>query len=122
MSTIGVDITPIQGPHRMRGVGSTVINVLTHISGEDKRNNVFVFFVYEFNKHEALDLINASSFPNYEVRLVPAAPPISPSIKTAKGLVNIPTRLKHMRDSRNKGTKISMCFYSLSRMLSHLKE
>ena len=41
MTTIGIDLTPIQGPHRMRGVGATVINVLRSIPDEFKQKHHF---------------------------------------------------------------------------------
>lgn len=105
MKTIGIDLTPIQGPHRMRGVGSTVINVLRHIANEDKLNHRFVFYVYESGEKEALDLIDADSFPNQEIRHIEPARPLPPSIKTFRGLVHAPLRIKDMYLNRKLGTK-----------------
>ena len=56
---IGIDISPIQGPHRMRGIGSVIINFINHISKEEASTNKFVFYLYEEDKNteSVLDLI-----------------------------------------------------------------
>lgn len=95
MATIGIDLTPIQGPHRLRGVGSTVINILRHLSQYDKQAHVFVFYAYKDGQQEALSHINVSNFPNYKVRTVKNAQPLAPSIKTAAGLLYIPHRVRN---------------------------
>lgn len=105
MTTIGIDLTPIQGPHRMRGVGSTVINVLRHISDNDRRSHLFVFYTYKTGKNEALDLIDASSFPNYEVRTIAETPPLPPSIKTKAGLLRAPHRMRDALLNHRLGSK-----------------
>lgn len=105
MATIGIDLTPIQGPHRMRGVGSTVINVLLHVSKEDKAQHRFVFYTHEEGRDEALKLIDAKSFPGHEVRNVAPARPLPPSIKTPQGLAHLPRRIKELLIDRKLGTK-----------------
>lgn len=105
MATIGIDITPIQGPHRMRGVGSTVINVLRHITDTDNKAHTFVFYAYQQDEKEALDLIDAASFANYEVRTVPAERPLAPSIKTLTGLLYTPERIRNLTLDRKLGSK-----------------
>lgn len=105
MATIGIDLTPIQGPHRMRGVGSTAINVLRHVSDADKARHQFVFYLHDSGKEEVLDLIDASSFPDYKLRLVAPARPLSPSIKTFRGLRHIPRRIKDSLLDRKLGTR-----------------
>ena len=105
MATIGIDLTPIQGPHRMRGVGSTVINVLLHVSKEDKAQHRFVFYTHEEGRDEALKLIDAKSFPGHEVRNVAPARPLPPSIKTPQGLAYLPRRIKELLLDRKLGTK-----------------
>lgn len=105
MATIGVDLTPIQGPHRMRGVGSTVINVLRHVASSDKSRHEFVFYLYETDANEALELIDAPSFPRYELRYVRPARPLPPNLKTVRGVASIPVRIKDMWIDRLLGTK-----------------
>lgn len=105
MATIGIDLTPIQGPHRMRGVGSTVINTLKYISNEDKSAHVYVFYLYDSGKQDALDLIDASSFMNYEIRIVPPTRTLPPSIKSLKGLLSIPSQLKNSFIDHKLGSK-----------------
>jgi glycosyltransferase involved in cell wall biosynthesis len=105
MATIGIDLTPIQGPHRLRGVGSTVINVMRHISDVDKAQHEFVFYVYEKDKDNALELIGVDTYPNNEVRIVAPAQPLPPSIKTVRGLTFIPHRIYNALVSRRHGSK-----------------
>lgn len=75
---IGVNLTPIQGPHRMRGVGAVVINFINNLSAEDRKNHQFVFLTYkdvETNFDEIVDLTNL----NYELRptITKAIPPLT---------------------------------------------
>lgn len=42
---IGIDYTALQGPHRYRGIGSVLLNVINSLSSENKANHQFVFFV-----------------------------------------------------------------------------
>lgn len=44
---IGIDLTPLQGPHRMRGIGSVIINFLNNIPDKEKKQHEFVFYLYE---------------------------------------------------------------------------
>ncbi len=43
--TIGIDISPLQGAHRMRGIGYTVLNLINSLSPEDRKNHHFIFYV-----------------------------------------------------------------------------
>jgi hypothetical protein len=40
---IAIDISPIQGPHRYRGIGYTVINFINNISKADREKHSFIF-------------------------------------------------------------------------------
>lgn len=42
---IGIDYTALQGPHRQRGIGSVLLNVLNALSDKDKDQHSFIFFV-----------------------------------------------------------------------------
>jgi glycosyltransferase involved in cell wall biosynthesis len=69
---IGINITPIQGPHRMRGVGAVVLNFINNLSGEDRRRHKFIFYVWRDEdvsdtKESYLDLLDLSDL-SYEVR------------------------------------------------------
>lgn len=101
---IGIDITPIQGPHRMRGVGSVIINVVNNIPKESAKNHQFVIYTYpEHTSHElVLDLLDLSNI-NYEIRYV--AHPVSK--KRARRLRKYLQTLKSMifSDGRYYDTK-----------------
>lgn len=65
--TIAVDISALQGPHRMRGIGFAILNFINNISKPDRRSHKFVFFMFKRDEAEALELLNLADM-NYEVR------------------------------------------------------
>lgn len=70
---IGIDLSPLQGPHRMRGIGAVLINFINHISPEDRKTHFFVFFVMPHKtKGDPLDLLDLNGL-SYDVRQI--APP-----------------------------------------------
>lgn len=105
MATIGIDLTPIQGPHRMRGVGSVVINVMRHLSDKDRKKHKLVLFLYEQGKEAALDLVKADLLQDYEVRIVKPAPSQPPNLKTKAGLLHLPVRLRNALADHRLGSK-----------------
>lgn len=66
---IGLDLSVVQTPHRMRGIGATAINFVKHIPGDAKKDHHFVLFLYEDGQGEALEILDLQSV-NYEVRLL----------------------------------------------------
>jgi len=65
--TLGIDISALQGPHRMRGIGFAILNFINNISSADRSSHKFVFFMFKQNEVEALALLNLDGM-NYEVR------------------------------------------------------
>lgn len=65
--TIGIDITALQGPHRMRGIGFAILNFINNISDDDKRTNKFILYLYKNGSSEALGLLDLKGM-DYEVR------------------------------------------------------
>lgn len=66
--TIGIDISPLQGPHRMRGIGYTLINFINNVSAEDRKKHKFVFYAYTDDRiQDLLDLLNLNGL-IYELR------------------------------------------------------
>lgn len=104
MALIGVDITPLQSAHRMRGVGSVVINTLQNISSKDAENLEFVFFVHKKGAAEALKLIGAANF-THEIRYAPKKLNQLPKLRSRAGLLSLPARLKRLASERSIGTK-----------------
>jgi glycosyltransferase involved in cell wall biosynthesis len=43
--TIGIDLSPLQGPHRMRGIGYTVLNLINNLPDNARTEHSFVFYV-----------------------------------------------------------------------------
>lgn len=65
---IGVDLSSLQGPHRMRGIGYTLLNLINNIPAEERTKYKFVFFVLPADDSEnPLDLLNLDGL-SYEVR------------------------------------------------------
>lgn len=93
---IGLDLSVIQTPHRMRGIGATALNFVKNIPGSHKRKHTFVLYLYEEGLNDALALLDLTGL-TYEIR----------HIQTEKKLrLNIPrklargeTVLNHMRNS-----------------------
>lgn len=104
MATIGVDLSPLQSAHRMRGIGATAMNVMRNIPKEHRKRHSFVFFLYRNGEKDILDLIEASSFSNYTVRYIEHEPMDYPSVKSREGLLTIPQRVADYFASRRHGT------------------
>ncbi len=51
---IGIDVSSLQGPHRMRGIGYTAINILRSLPHDSKDN--FIFYVHP-DDNESLTFI-----------------------------------------------------------------
>jgi hypothetical protein len=66
---IGLDLTVIQTPHRMRGIGSTALNFVNHIPSEVKENHRLIIFLFEELKDDALMLLDLNKA-DYEIRYV----------------------------------------------------
>lgn len=66
--TIGIDLTVLQSPHRMRGIGSTVINFINSLSTDIKNTHRFIFYVY-INEEDPLKLLALDGV-NYETRVI----------------------------------------------------
>lgn len=64
---IGLDLSVIQTPHRMRGIGSVAINFVKNIPPELKVEHTFVLFLYEKDQAEALSILDLEGLV-YEVR------------------------------------------------------
>jgi glycosyltransferase involved in cell wall biosynthesis len=68
--TIGIDISPLQGPHRMRGIGYTVLNLINNLPEEARKSYSFVFYQFplETSSHgDPLELLDTAGL-SYEVR------------------------------------------------------
>lgn len=42
---IGIDLSPLQTPHRMRGIGFTLLNFINNIDEENRKQHHYTFFV-----------------------------------------------------------------------------
>lgn len=68
--TIGIDISALQSAHRMRGIGFTILNFINHISEEDRQKHRFIFFMYEKEDNNPLELFNLEGM-EYGIRFLP---------------------------------------------------
>ncbi len=66
--TIGIDLSPLQGPHRMRGIGSTLINIINNLPVEAQKQK-FVFYIYPLGEgvFDPFSLLHIEEL-QYEVR------------------------------------------------------
>lgn len=66
---IAIDLSSLQGPHRMRGIGYTLINLINNIPSEARKEHSFVFFL-EGDVASADDPLNLLELEGlqYEVR------------------------------------------------------
>lgn len=68
---IAIDLSPLQSGHRMRGVGSVIINFINNISDSDKKKHTFVFYVVDMQNDKYGDPLEAITTEglNFEVKL-----------------------------------------------------
>lgn len=66
---IGIDISSLQGPHRMRGIGFTLINILNNLPPDARKKHKYVFYAFEENQADAFDIFDLRDI-DYEVRSI----------------------------------------------------
>ncbi len=76
--TIGVDLSPIQGPHRMRGIGYTLISLINNMPSNVKEQHTFVFYMLpvEQSSFDPLTILELSNL-KYETRSISETPKIT---------------------------------------------
>lgn len=92
---VGLDLSVVQTPHRMRGIGATAINFVNNLSGDIKENHRFVFYLYKQEQEAALELFNLSGI-SYEIRTLKAEQRVSLKLPSKLHLVN--TMFNNLRD------------------------
>ncbi|MBP9667440.1 glycosyltransferase family 4 protein [Candidatus Saccharibacteria bacterium] len=105
MAVIGIDLTPLQTGHKMRGIGSTALNIMINIPQEDKKRHTFIVFLYPRDVSDILRSIDSTSFDNLIIRQIEEYPAAYPPLKSLDGIKAIPRRYKDYRDSRRLGTR-----------------
>ncbi len=88
---IGLDLSVIQTPHRMRGIGATAINFVKHLPAEAKKEHTFVLFFYDYAQTEALAILNIEGM-DYEIRALQKQERIN---------LNFPSKLKKLNGPLN---------------------
>lgn len=68
--TVGIDLSPLQGPHRMRGIGYTLINFINHIPEHQRRDIRFIFYMLPYGNDSSKNPIKLLDLDgmDYEVR------------------------------------------------------
>jgi glycosyltransferase involved in cell wall biosynthesis len=122
---IGLDLSSLQGPHRMRGIGYTLINFINNIPIELKGKHCFVFYYYT-DKHfeNPFDLLDLQGF-DYEVRSLQHIKPVIQPIRLPGKFNALPriathffTSLKHNKaDSRITDTEDIDVFLQTDQMI-----
>lgn len=80
--TIGLDLSVLQSPHRMRGIGAVAINFVNNLPEQLKNQTTFVFYLFEKDQAKALSLLNLEGL-RYEIRNLHE--PKSSNFKLPKG-------------------------------------
>ncbi len=98
--TIGLDLSSLQGPHRMRGIGYTLINFINNIPADLRAKHHFVFYYYTDEGYDdPLELLDLDGI-DYEVRsLLPlqSVGPVLPGrLHIFTRLINKLTSLRHL--------------------------
>ena len=65
---VGIDLSVLQTPHRMRGIGYTIINFINHLPDSAKAAHRFVFYVLD-DDESPLDLLDLNGV-EFEMRTV----------------------------------------------------
>lgn len=90
---IGIDISPLQSGHRMRGIGSVVINFINNLDDEARQKNSFIFYTVRNRDKDiskALKLLNLEGL-NYEISYIDAPP--EAHITRLPKLIRIPLKI-----------------------------
>jgi len=69
---IGIDLSPLQGPHRMRGIGFTLLNYINSLQATEKKDNHYIFFTLpdvDVMFKNPLELIDVNDL-SYEIRVI----------------------------------------------------
>lgn len=90
---IGIDISALQTGHRMRGIGSTIINIINNIPNTKYSNYSFVFFVNKKIDINPLDYLEITGL-EYETRFY--------STPQAKNIGGIKSRITNLLNSEKR--------------------
>lgn len=105
---IGVDISPLQGPHKMRGIGYTTTNFLRALPADIEHH--FVFFAHKRDDNSIKDTAQLLSIPksHYEIRYF--APHINdrPVVGQLKFLSKIGKKLENLFSYRFGSTQYGL--------------
>jgi glycosyltransferase involved in cell wall biosynthesis len=110
---IALDLSVVQTPHRMRGIGATAINFVNNLSEQSKQDHQFIIFLYEDGQDEALQLFNLNDV-KYEIALVPPIKRANYSLpgrlKIINGFINNYKKLRtvHRGDRRFNSSNIDV--------------
>lgn len=107
---IAIDLSPLQSPHRFRGIGYTIINFVSNISSEDRSKHKFIFYMlpHEHNNGDPLELLNLKEM-DYEVRW------LGPNARLSKQL---PGRLRFIISTLNQLLSLKDQYFGDSRVKS----
>lgn len=86
--TIGIDLSSLQGAHRMRGIGYTLLNLINFMSDEDKAKHRYVFYCYPDSEDlpNPLDLLDLDGI-SYEVRYLSSKKRVTGRIRGKLGML-----------------------------------
>ena len=98
---IGIDISPLQGAHRMRGIGYTVLNLINNLPADARKNHHFVLYILpeQHSEHgNPLELLDVKDL-SFETRYLKSRRRFSRKYPGKLWLINsISNQLVELRD------------------------
>jgi glycosyltransferase involved in cell wall biosynthesis len=83
---IAVDLTVLQTPHRMRGIGATAINFINNSAPIIGKDHSYIFYIYE-DEQSPLALLDLTDL-NYEVRYITKAKKVNLKLPGKLRIIN----------------------------------
>lgn len=105
---IGLDLSVLQTPHKMRGIGAVAKEFVNNIPDDYKKKNTFVLFLYENDQNDALELLKLGNL-EYKIESIAKPVPINIQLpwklKKINGIINSRIEIFRARYGENKLNK-----------------
>ena len=101
---IAIDITPLQGPHRYRGIGYTILNFINNISSEDRKKHDFVLIVQQQSQNKGEDIMELLDLENLRYEIISIA-------ERKRFTFSLPGKLKYIRSALNQLSDLLILYF-----------
>jgi len=112
---IGIDITALQSPHRMRGIGATVINFINNIPEDLQRKHKYTLYAKNFSPSDSSDPTSLLRLDNLDYEIVTSdfyAPVVNVLLGKSKlsrlmsNILKVPAKTRELRRYARGETRI----------------